>query len=165
MKKLFLILSLTAYTHINTQSLCTLIDTFSIQQQALYNTIRSSLDKTPLADECTPFVTPLMKTAESGSSILVQYLLEHGAIKSINKQVPVTKDTALILAAKNCSKNSEAPVIVQMLLQAGADKSLVNLKGKTALAEVKALTTMFKEGLMRLSNASCALVEQLLLKN
>eukprot|EP00952_Eustigmatos_sp_NYUAD-ZCMA_P012919 51627-Eustigmatos_ZCMA.PRE.1 len=71
--------------------------------------------------------TPLIYAACHGHTAVVLYLLDHCA--AINYRSPVAGATALLLASLN-RRNAE---VVQVLLERGADVTLVGPEGNTAL--------------------------------
>ena len=73
---------------------------------------------------------PLLVAAARGNANTIQQLLDAGA--DANHQNQTKKDTALILASDN--DHLEA---VELLLKAGADPRLKNMRGKTALMYAK----------------------------
>lgn len=111
-------------------SYCTLIDKLTENRDAL---LRDFLWKSELlnplycaekvTDENSHLSFPLFEAAKT-SAILVQRLLDHGAQKTINRKSAPMGLTPLMMAAKSCLHNSEAPVIVKMLLEYKADPNL-----------------------------------------
>jgi len=106
---------------------------------------------------------PLFEAAET-SALLVQRLLNNDAQKTINLQTAPTGLTPLMMAAKSCMYNPEAPTITKILLDKGADPNLttneliINAR-KTAYDFAKA---PLKLDLPEQARASCTLVANLL---
>ena len=104
-------------------------------------------------------VTPLILAVMGGSSKVVVRVLQKGA--EINAQPEPMKRTALMEAALSCFHNPEAPVIVSLLLQAGADKDLKDGHGETALALLQSYLDKF-DIKPAFSDISCSMVASLL---
>jgi hypothetical protein len=93
--------------------------------------------------------------------------LENGANVMINRQNVPFGLTPLMMAAKSCTYNPEAPTIVKLLLQAGANPliktaELLEEDKETALSLTRNITR--SASLPAHSAVSCRLVEQLLIE-
>ena len=76
-------------------------------------------------------INALMLAAESSESSLVKYLLDNGAIEHINDTESEYGFTPLIWAAKNNDTNGG--VVIQVLIDHGADVNLKDKNGFTAI--------------------------------